>query len=121
MQALIGWMIAMVGSRTFVGRESTPGSMSPVFDLQSGFAMTERGMSRPCMAAPVLGLASIESLKLPPDAIVIDCSTLSRADQEAIGKAIEMGKQLQAQMRAAEAGVVLAGPDKVRGVYRSGP
>lgn len=117
MQALSGWVIAMVGSRTFVGWY-LGACLSPVFDLQSGFAMTERGMSRPCMAAPILGLASIESLKLPPDAIVIDCSTLSKADQEAIGKAVEMGKQLQAQMRAAEAGVVLAGPDNVRGIRR---
>lgn len=112
---LSGWVIAICGGRAFIGchvERHVGGALFPVFDLQAGVALQQgpQGpvLSRPCMAAPVLGLASVLQIVYPKDAIIIPLEELSAADRAALSQAVDMGTQIQQQMRAAESGVLIA-------------
>lgn len=105
---MTGWVIAILGERALVGRQRE-GELSPVFDLRSGIQLGPQGqLGRPCIAAPVLGFASIKSLPLPNGAILIPVVELSRDDQRAIEQAVAMGAEIQSKMLAVDAGILIA-------------
>src|SRR5271170_6842586 len=93
---LDGWVIAIMGGRALVGRDRypsarVPAELSPVFELQAGFALTPNGLAKmPPLATPLLGL-NIQTVSLPVGTVIIPFIELPKADQDALGRAVKMG------------------------------
>lgn len=118
------WVIAFAGGRTLVGqrlpkldlitgKEAPSEVLSPVFDLVVQVLQEQGPDGRPTgrtsvqyAAQPVLLIGSIDRLELGSGATYIPVRGCS-SERQIMG-AIEQGKALQQQIRAASAGLSLA-------------
>lgn len=121
---MAGWWIAILGARTLIGRSFAtvtrsdtmrPTMLGPVYDLQSGVQMIKQpngsvGIARPCVAMPLLGLLSIESVEIPESAIVLACSQRSLEDRKMLSGAITIAEEICTSLRAESSGIVIAPP-----------
>ena len=109
MRSLKGWVIALGPPKTLLGKSSADGScLSPVYELEAGIAQDpngQTGIAHRC--APICWLPSADSVERP-DGITIEVDSLSKADQETLGRAVDAVEQIVANLRAAQAGIVLA-------------
>lgn len=104
-----GLYILITNGRTFVGRGIGDGPdsvLSPVYDLGMGQGPDGQLVH---VAAPVLGLPSLESIPVPEGSILIAVTDLSREDQTSVARAFEMGEKMRAAIRAKQSGILVAG------------
>lgn len=124
---LDGWYIALEYGRSFVGLlhhgPDKSISLSPAYELQSGVSVQQDPrsgrvhISRPCMAVPLLGFPSLSEtgVEISGASITFKVSDMPSAERQAVEKAIQLAEQLCKDMRAADAGIVIASADALRG------
>jgi hypothetical protein len=116
--SLEGWVLALIGGRTFLGRLTASISapddraLEPVYEIAS--MLTPQGPQ--FIAGPPIWLTSLRRLPLNDSAVTIALTTLSESDQRKMEGLIKTAEQNVANMRAAESGLALAGPG-----FRVGP
>ena len=99
---LSGWVICQAHGVTLIGR-GVGAALAPVYELRP--IMGQQGFGH--MALPVW-LLGIREFAIPPGAIVERIESFSRPQREHLAVAVERAEQLQAQMSAAESGIVIA-------------
>ena len=117
------WVIAMVGGRCFIGPRvggkftaDNPGAtrmkLSPVYELSRGLIQGPQGqLAIQNAVMPVLMLSGVDSLDLPEaGTAIIPFSVLSDGEREAMAGGVKSAESMRSQMRAAESGIVVAGP-----------
>lgn len=105
---LAGWVIALIGGSTFIGREVTPYALAPVYALNVNIRATDKGVVVNYVATPVLMLASLAELELPQSAVIIGCERLTHAERKRLHSAVRTAEENVQHMRAADAGLLLA-------------
>jgi len=127
-----GWVIALVGGRTLVGVLGLPttgpgvGNLSPVYELQAHaqqeMTMGPRGpvptgrTNIGQSAAPVLLLASFDSLELPSGIAIKRLRELSAHDRNAVMTAVKAAEKLANDLRLASTGLAAPGPAELKAI-----
>ena len=105
-------------------------ALSPVYELISGklpsIAMTPQGPAMVVanlapVVGPVMGLASIRSIEVPDDAILIRVNSLDDADRRAVMAAIGACEDEMRKARAAASGIVLPDASAMRAMQGGRP
>ena len=109
---LAGWVISLKEGKCFIGRPQPgfSGVLRPVYGLACSFQMVHEGrvaIARQCW--PILTFTSIQELDLT-GALMIAIDDLSLSEAKDLARAVEQCESLCASIRAAEAGIVFAGP-----------
>lgn len=108
-----GWVIVLAAGRTFVGqRKQVDGlRLSPVYELGRQLVQGPQGqMAIGGMCTPVLLFGGIDALDFPADSIVIPFTSLSEEERAATMTQIASAEKMRDAMRAANVGIVSAGP-----------
>ena len=106
---LTGWVL-LLGVKTLLGLDDQ-GALDPAYELEAGIVQGPRGetgIAHRCV--PICWLPSADCVRIPEGAPVVSVSSLSRADQDTLARAVEQCRQVIGQMRAAQSGIVVA-PD----------
>ena len=109
---ITSWVIALVGSKTVIGKRDPVdrSTLSPVYELESGIVQAptgQTGIAHRC--APICWLPSVDRLEIFSNSTtLIEVSRLSRADQGALERAVEAVEAIVENIRAAQAGIVIA-------------
>lgn len=124
---LAGWVIAQTNGLTLVGKVETKQRtdcrvLSPVFEMKPNLMQGQGGGAAPVHHCFPLWLLAIEEVELPHGALVVSVESLSSRERELLKGFIDGAENILGQMKAANAGILLAkalpkepGPGLVRG------
>ena len=92
------WVIVLLGARSLLGKPESVNDadrlrLSPIYELAVQSIVTPKGPASTLTVRPILLLASLQSLEVPGDSIMVPVATLSPGDQT----------ELEAKVDAAEA------------------
>jgi hypothetical protein len=116
MTDIAGWVIALVGSRSLVGKPSrslneepvttSPATLSPVYELAILTTGTNKGPASIRSIRPILMFPDIVEIALPAGVSVVAIDKMSRASQVDLSRGVSSAEDLCASLRS---GVVTAG------------
>ena len=111
LETIAGWEIVHAHGLTMVGRPvDFPLCLRPVYELKTSVSPA-RGIPETQRACyPLLWLASLLDLRIPPDAIRIEIDSLDRSERTSIAKAVAQCELGLRAMRAKMAGVTVDEP-----------
>jgi hypothetical protein len=114
------WSIVICSGRSFIGLRERSGApngspmplrLSPVYELARQIMQGPGGqVAIANTVMPVLLLGGVTRIDFPDDAIVIPFEMLSKGERDVMMQGVESAEKMRSQMRAAESGIVMAGP-----------
>jgi hypothetical protein len=112
MNKLDGWVLAWVGNMILIGAKDgmlgVAGRLRPVYEIKPVMRQTRQDAAILHAVFPIALLSSLDSIDLPANCLVVQVDSLSHTERRSLAAGVEHAEAMVREMRAAEAGVILA-------------
>jgi hypothetical protein len=100
---LTGWVIALLGSRSLIGKPEITAaglSLSPVYELTVQTVSSPKGPLSRRIVRPVLFLASVTDLEMPENITIIAIDKLAKNEQADLAMEVTVAEDMAKSLRS---------------------